>query len=230
MFAFANRAHPEHEAYLAAQPEVTLFRSDEVANSEHTHVWPLRNWLGERAARERRVIVHLDSDAFPVRDGWLERYLASLSYARPVVAVRRDENGDRHSDRCFLMYHRRHDRVHRFDFSKVGVADAGAAIGERLDERGLAWQPLLRSNRHDAHPVIAALYDDRIYHHGAGTRAPRLRGNEASQADAKTWQREQDVHRALMVRLFEDGDAFLAELRGERAPTGCGEDTRWASA
>src|SRR5262249_54299933 len=81
-------------------------------------------------------------------------------------------------------------RVHAFDFSKVGVIDTGAGISAYLEEQGLAWYPLIRTNRLDYPRLIAGIYDDRIYHHGAGSRRPEfrvtreimLRGTETDEA------------------------------------------------
>jgi hypothetical protein len=218
VFAFGNQLMAEHEAYLKSCPEIEYHSSQSVGTRHFEHVWPLRNWLARTALRTHRVIVHLDSDAFPVDAAWLPRTLSRLSYRCPVTAVQRLENGDHHSDRCFLVYTRAGFRQHAFDFSSVGRKDAGAGISRQLEETGFRWHPMLRSNRHDYHPLIAGLYDDSIYHHGAGTRLPQFRSNVAAQREADLWQRERAVHRVLMRRVFESADAFVSELRGIDAP------------
>ena len=218
VYAFGNALMPEHEAFLRDCPEVTYFSSADVPNSNFEHVWPLRNWLARIALREHRIIVHLDSDAFPVADDWLSFTARRLNRRCPVVAVKRVENGDHHSDRCFLTYTRDGFRRHAFDFSKVGVVDSGGGISAYIEKQGLRWHTMLRSNGFDYHPLIAGIYDDRIYHHAAGSRMPRFRSNENSQAQEQHWRREQAIHRILMRRVFERTDEFLGELRGSRAP------------
>jgi hypothetical protein len=218
VLAYGNRAMPEHEAYLRGCPEVRYLSSAETPWGTYEHVWPLRNWLARIAMQDHRWIVHLDSDAFPVRDDWLQLTLARIGYGSPVVAVQRIENGDRHSDRCFLVYSRAGFRRHAFDFSRVGRVDSGGGISAELEAGRFAWHPMRRSNAHDYHPLIGGIYGDLIYHHGAGSREPRFRMNAGLWDAATHWRREQATHRILMGRLFDRSDDFLAELRGERPP------------
>ena len=135
-----------------------------------------------------------------------------------MVAVQRRENGDTHSDRSFLLYLRTAFRKHAFDFSNVGVVDAGADISAYLEKLGLAWKPLLRSNAFDYHPLIAGIYDDRIYHHAAGSRQPHFRINRERWDDEAFFERENYIHRVLMQRLFDHTELFLQELRGLKEP------------
>ena len=176
VYVYCNELIPEHEAILREYPEVKVFsRKEGYATVPMRHVWPIRNWLAHKVAPQHRYIVHLDSDAFPVRDDWLPRYAKKLCWHTPVVAVQRLENGDTHSDRCFLMYRRIDLRRHLFDFASIGVKDAGGNISGELEQKGLNWHPLTRSNVVDYHPLIAGIYDDRIYHHAEGSRDPEFR-------------------------------------------------------
>ena len=222
VMAFGNAIIPEHERFLRGCAEVIYTSHQEVTNCDHHwRVWPIRNWLSSQAAKRFRWIVHLDSDAFPVRDDWLPRYVNAISDEHPVVSIQRLENGDTFSDRCFLMFSGDGYKQYRFDFSPLGVTDAGGGISAQLEEEGRAWHKLLRSNRHDYHPLIGGIYDDRIYHHAAGSRLPRFRSNaQIMSNDARTAEqlRENAIHRVLLKRLFEHTAAFLAELRGTASP------------
>ena len=189
LYVYANGIPPSQVAFLASCPEVRLFGTPR-GHPQLQNVWAIRNWLARQAAPHHRVIVHLDSDAFPVRDDWLPRYAALLRWDRPVVAVQRLENGDHHSDRSFLMHRRIDLHRHLFDFSLIGAKDAGGNISGDLEAKGLGWHTLVRSNAWNHHPVIAGLYDDRIYHHAAGSREPRLRQNQALWAGGDAWERE----------------------------------------
>jgi hypothetical protein len=213
VLAYGNRLMKEHEDYLKACPEVVYFSSDEVPNGTHFHVWPIRNWLTRVAIKRYRWIVHLDSDAFPIADDWLEHYCSLLSRACPVVAVERV--GHPSADRCFLMFSRAGFRAHAFDFTKMGVVDAGAAISQDLEEKGLSWHPLRRTNRVNYHKDTAGIFDDRIYHHAAGSRSPNL----GRWHEGKTTARVDDLtHLVLMDWLFKRHDSFIRELRGEEPP------------
>ncbi len=218
VFAYGNKLMPEHEKFLKNCREVNFISCRNVLNGIFDHVWPIRNWLTRIAVCSHKLIIHLDSDAFPVKGGWIDRYAKLLSRKSPVVAVKRLENGDTHSDRCFLMFSRKGFKKHAFDFSKVGVPDSGGGISENLEKDGYRWKPLLRSNKHNYHPVISAIYDDSVYHHGAGSRNPRLRFNQEIWEKETEWNNEKKLHRVLMKRLFENTDDFISELRGEKDP------------
>jgi hypothetical protein len=223
VYVFGNNLMKEHEEFFRNCPDVVYFSSREIKvpfrnRQGRSIIWPIRNWLTRIAVKKHRYILHLDSDAFPLRDDWFHLYSGLLTRECPVVAVRRVENRDVYSDRCFLMFTREGFREHAFDFSTMGVVDAGAAISQHLEEEGLTWYPLLRSNRHNYHPLIAGIYDDRVYHHSAGTRVPRFRMNKDMGRRNIEWVREVVLHRLLMIRLFENTDEFIAELRGEVPP------------
>ncbi len=221
VYGYGNELLPSHEDFLRSCPEVEYIPGKDVPRGHAVHVWPLRNWLTRVAIKRHRYIVHLDSDAFPVHDDWL-RCLSLLSEESPVVAVQRLENGDTHSDRCFLAFTRDEFRRHAFDFSSVGVVDAGGGISKELEESGYRWTALTRSNAFDYHPLISGIYADLIYHHAAGSRPPRFRMNQAIRSSRlkrlTTFRREQRRHRLLMQKLFEDPHLFLRQLRGLEAP------------
>ncbi|HEY2253188.1 MAG TPA: hypothetical protein VGH74_19075, partial [Planctomycetaceae bacterium] len=52
------------------------------------------------------------------------------------------------------------------------VTDVGARLWQVLQERGIEWFPLQRSNVRNLHPLWFGVYDRMIYHHGAGFREP----------------------------------------------------------
>lgn len=120
-------------------------------------------------------LLFLDGDAFPIAP--LAPILADPA---PLVAVRRDENlGDPQPHPCFCV------TTVRF-WNEIGgdwrggyrwtnangelVSDVGGNLLGVLLERGIEWRPLLRTNRVNYHPLWFAIYDDAVYHHGAGFR------------------------------------------------------------
>jgi hypothetical protein len=213
VLAYGNAIISEHEAYLRTCPEVELRTSAEPLLRSFEHAWPIRNWLLRQAHRRFDYLITLDSDAFPVADGWLDRTLGLLTDDSPVVAVQRIENGDSHSDRCFMAFTSPAWRAHQFDFSPMGSVDAGGGISAQLEADHLGWTPLPRSNVWNPHQLTAGMYDDCIYHHAAGTRLPHFRCNHALW-DTEEWPKEVLLHRGLMHLLFDDPEDFMARLRG----------------
>ncbi len=220
VFAYGNRLCEEHANYFRQCKEVVYFSSDDIPNGAFVDdVWPIRNWLTRRAIKEFKWIVHLDSDAFPIAGDWLPRYASLISTQCPVVAVERTypEGDGRHrsADRCFLMFSRRGFQKHAFDFTKMGVSDAGAAISQHLEEQGLAWHHLPRTNRVNFHKIAAGIYDDRVYHHGAGSRSPIFEGWGAHNSASRQDRLAQWI---LLDWLFEQPDSFIHQLLGKEPP------------
>lgn len=133
------------------------------------------------------LIVFLDGDAFPVRplDRWFEELLAE----RPLAAVRRDENaGDIQPHPCFCITTTGFWTAVQGDWRPgawvtnegIEASDVGGKLLTILNERGVAWRPVLRSNTCNLHPVLYGLYEGHLYHHGAGFRPPIARADQSN--------------------------------------------------
>ena len=137
--------------------------------------------IAERADPSDRLIF-LDGDAFPVRP--LTPRIDELLGEMPLAAVRRDENlGDRQPHPCFCATSVGFWTELGGDWREGSwtnaagalVTDVGGRLLAQLEGRGVAWHPLLRSNRNNVHPLWCAVYGDLVYHHGAGFRRPLSR-------------------------------------------------------
>lgn len=128
------------------------------------------------------LLVFIDGDAFPIAD--LVPRISELLGDYPLVAVRRSENlGDPQPHPCFAVTTAKFWTSIDGDWTRHGPSwineagverqDAGGRILATLDEKQLRWYPLLRSNAVDLHPVLFAVYDDLVYHHGAAFREAR---------------------------------------------------------
>jgi hypothetical protein len=174
-YACLNEIDPSHNAKFSV-----------VCELEGSHPAKL-NELARRVTAEadpNDILLFLDGDAFPIAplDGWIERTLDRY----PLAAVRRDENnGDRQPHPCFCVttvqfwndidgdWHRgEHTWLDR-DGRPAG--DVGGKVLLELEQRGIEWLPLLRSNVSDRHPVLFGVYGNLVYHHGAGFRLPIVR-------------------------------------------------------
>lgn len=141
------------------------------------------NELARRVGAEAApsdVLVFIDGDAFPIAPvgAFLEEQLARF----PLIAIRRDESlGDvqPHPSFCAttvgFWQEIGGDWARGPDWTWPNSAggrseDVGGKLLYLLRDRGIEWGPLLRTNRHNLHPVLFGVYEDRIYHHGAGFR------------------------------------------------------------
>lgn len=133
------------------------------------------------------ILMFIDGDAVPVRP--LSSWMKSTLETYPLAAVRRDENaGDRQPHPCFSFTTCGFWRDICGDWRKGGtwtnsfghtVTDVGGNLLHILDERGVDWLPLLRTNTFDPHPLWFAVYAHRVYHHGAGFRSRHSRADFA---------------------------------------------------
>jgi hypothetical protein len=137
----------------------------------------------QRAAPDARdLLIFLDGDAFPIGDvGALVRQRLQTA---PLTAVqRRENNGDRQPHPCFCATTVGFWREIGGDWSeghtwvsRAGkpTTDVGGNLLGVLERQGIAWHPLLRSNRLNLHPVWFGIYADVVYHHGAGFRSDKV--------------------------------------------------------
>jgi hypothetical protein len=124
------------------------------------------------------LVMFLDGDAFPIADP-VRPLLAKVAQNKLVAVQRLENNGDRQPHPCFCVTtvgfwtslggdwkegHAWSDREGR------PVTDVGGNLLGLLEQRGVDWLPLHRSNRVDLHPLWFGVYGDIVYHHGAGFR------------------------------------------------------------
>jgi hypothetical protein len=140
-------------------------------------------------AEDDDLIMFLDGDAFPVVDPLplVRRALDDTA----LIAVRRAENdNDPQPHPLFAAMkvstwnelHGDWSEGHVWKTSRGTLTtDPGANLLYVLEERDIPWTAMLRSNRHNLHPVWFGLYDDVIYHHGAGFRPRRHSRHELAQ-------------------------------------------------
>jgi hypothetical protein len=130
-----------------------------------------------RETEAEDVLIFLDGDAFPIAP--LDDFLAETLGRFPLAAIRRDENlGDKQPHPSFCVTTVGFWQELGGDWSPgswindVGwtVDDTGGRLLARLTEKQVDWYALRRTNRVDLHPVLFGVYDDLVYHHGAGFR------------------------------------------------------------
>jgi hypothetical protein len=225
---------------------------DRVVEQLGSHAGKLNHLAMEisQVASDDDLLMFLDGDAFPIADP-LPVVTEGLSRA-PLLAVRRAENLDEPQPHpCFCVTTVRTWRSLPGDWSS-GFAwpgprgrrrtDVGGNLLRRLQLTETPWIELLRSNRTNLDPVYFAVYQDIVYHHGAGFRAGAPSGahreslgpapwrlprvpllDRAEQAlnhrrrqswEVKTQKRRIELSKAMFKRI-EEGDGWLGDLMGD---------------
>jgi hypothetical protein len=155
-------------------------------------------------------VLTLDTDAFPIQDGWIETLKANLVGAS-LTGIWRDEmaGGLEPFVHPSCLFARR-DRLLRMNqpFLLKGVQDVGQRIMLEIDGAGENIVGLRRSNARNAHFLIGGIYGDLVYHHAAGSRFPIFRLTEGEGRDEQIYARLRDA-------VFKDVDAVISVLRGQ---------------
>lgn len=128
------------------------------------------------------LLIWLDSDAFPINNA--NDYISKKMLKYPFIAVNRPENdGDvipHPSFTCtsvsfWKKYKLTWDGIpgESGGLNKKGLHDPGGKLYQDLLENDIEWYRMRRTKSLTKHEVFFTIYDDFIYHHGAGSRGPR---------------------------------------------------------
>jgi hypothetical protein len=205
-----NSFLPEHLELLEASPRVSVF-SDHEKRKDVRHGRALDRLL-RKVPAETEYVVTLDTDAFPVRDGWLENLIGRLERGASLAGVWRDEM----APEIRPYVHPSCLAARRETLLELGVqfarAGGGQDVGQNLTDAvvsaGGRVSGLRRSNARNVHFLLAGIYGDLVYHHGAGSR----HANFWTSADAEA---DEAVRVALRDAAFADLDALIDFLAGD---------------
>jgi len=125
------------------------------------------------------LIIFLDGDAFPIGD--IITFSREKISSHKLIAIQRIENlGDiqPHPSFCATTvgFWEKINGTWEKDkwTNKHGniVSDVGGKLLRMLDDNNINWFPLLQTSHLTGHPLLFGIYENLIYHHGAGFRTP----------------------------------------------------------
>ncbi len=200
---FGARVYPSDDELVSANASKGAGRLVVNHGASLHKLWSL-------VSEDFEYVMTLDTDAFPVRNGWIESLQQKLDHAS-LTGIWRDEMASRlqpfvHPSCLFARRQRLLQLVRPFSY--VGVQDVGQRITLEITGAGETVAPLRRSNSRNPHFLIAGIYGDLVYHHAAGSRVPVFRMSEGE-------ERDELVYTRLRTALFKDVDHVMAVLRGE---------------
>lgn len=217
-YAFINKIDKDYSEHF----EVCLREPVELKNVSESHSIKL-NILAEIACstgNDDDYLVFIDGDAFPIVD--IMPAVKEKIKKYPLMAVRRDENnGDRQPHPSFAVTTVGFWKEIKGDW-KPGykwingnnqvVSDTGANLLKILEDRGVEWFPILRTNKVNLHPLWFGIYGDLAYHHGAGFRTPLSRADErllAQNFPVMRLLQSLAGHESRWIRIFGKALKFL---------------------
>lgn len=173
VFAFLNSLPLDHSHKF-------YYSSTEDITSHAIKLNLLADLIIQNSTSDDDWIIFLDGDAFPIGDiiEFGETYLEH----HPLLAVRRDEHlGEKQPHPCFCLTTVKFWKEIMGDWNSGYewkrndgnyITDVGGNLLKILEEKKINWFPLLRTNKINLNPLLFGVYDDLIYHHGAGFRTP----------------------------------------------------------
>lgn len=180
VYAFLNDLRSDHRSKFH-------YASTEPIQSHAIKLNLLADIATRNAEAKHDLLMFLDGDAFPIGD--LLSFWQAKSAQYPLAAIQRQENAQDiqpHPSFCVTTIgfwnEIRGDWKDGYCWKNQwgkSVTDVGGNLLGLLEKRKIAWYPMLRSNRRELHPLWFGLYEDLIYHHGAGFRKPTSRADLA---------------------------------------------------
>ncbi len=224
VFVYDNSRLTEHRKLMRSAGVAAIFPSDRVVRLARPleSLWPklvrsrlelqhafALDYLVEKISDRYRWLITLDSDSFPVRDGWVTSLTSRIESGAAVIGVWRDEMRNRirpfvHvSGLCMET-----ERFGRLDcsFSRGIGQDLGQNITDELQRRDEEVVGLPRTNVENPHYLMAGIYGNLLYHHGAGSRRAAFWTSGSADDEA--------LRVKLMHRAFEDLEGLVGELTG----------------
>jgi hypothetical protein len=124
----------------------------------------------------------IDSDAFPVQEGWLDTLLNKME-TREIACNLRTENLEQrlHASVLFVKKNALNGLKWNNDpiIDIIGNEERDVQISSYQDDKRNLVLPMLRSNKTEVHPLLCGVYYNLFYHHGLGSgRDNNMRGKE----------------------------------------------------
>ncbi len=167
--------------------------------------------VARRSLRPTDRLLVLDSDAFPIRD--LTPLYRQLHRAK-LYAIQRVENGDEHTHPSFVLttfaqweqiFPGGNEPFFNLDAcgGNADRRDTGGYLYQRLRQLDFRWTALRRSNAIDFAPVLFGIYGGAIYHHGCGSRSPKVAAHiVATNGSDFELRRLAVVYERMSARIF----------------------------
>ncbi|HEU4448623.1 MAG TPA: hypothetical protein VFR63_01415 [Gaiellaceae bacterium] len=203
-----NSFLPEHLAALADREHVSVF--SEKADTEITHGRALDRLVRE-LPDDAEYVVTLDTDSFPIRDGWLENLVGRLRRGTSLAGIWRDEMAPvvrPYVHPSCLAIRRDTLLALGMPFLRKGRVEVAQNLTTAVVSAGGRISRLRRSNVRNVHFVLGGVYGDIVYHHGAGSRRAKFHTKLSQQMDNA-------VRVGLRDAAFEDIDGLIEFLTGD---------------
>lgn len=209
-----TRQRHTHAVVLNGETRTELFSRSTIIDvttpngyGSNDHVEKLNSIISYFKQNRHGHYLIVDSDCFPIMQDWdFELYKLTKSCGVEAAAITRAENFSLAPHPSAFYFS---DAV--LDRVNFQVTEIATLCGQKRYDvtcPGLMFYPLMRTNRHNRHPMFAGVYADMFYHHGAGSRRKEVEGRITFHAE----QLYKQPHADFFDELKADPDAFIKSL------------------
>jgi hypothetical protein len=212
---------PLREALLQAS-DLTYLEAAPYERLAHKHAVPLQRLYTLARDEGAETIVTMDSDAHPLRSGWLAELLSALDAGAALAGVWRDELSQAiepyiHPSLLAVKTAFVEAQGLRFDRLRsphdTQLIDTLSYFTTAALTAGKPLHRLMRSNHNQFHHLMGGVYADLVYHHGAGSRGwVTFWDTPKGQPPTNNAEAIRDASAELLFREYEK---YMAWLRGQ---------------
>ena len=189
---------------------------------------PRVSFLTDRILENKNIddddlILFLDGDAFPIAN-WVD-FVKEKLIDNFLVGVERLENEEMYPHVSFICtYIKNWKEIMTWGDAwqhkgSGGPNDYGSMLGDRLRNKNIKWHKLHRSNKTNYHPLFFGIYDNLVYHHGCGFRAPKTFIDRKKVSNKISLDNIIDKNKVdseiVYSKLVEDYESLIGNLSNE---------------
>ena len=212
VYAFLNSLPTNHQGKY-------FYSSTENIQSHAIKLNLLADLATFNSTEDNDWLMFIDGDAFPIGD--IVSFCNDKLEEYPLLAIQRRENlGDIQPHPSFCLTTIKFwkeingDWKHGYKWKNLHgkpVTDIGGNLLSILNDKEIDWFPMLRSNKTNLHPLLFGIYEDMIYHHGAGFRTPILRSDYNNILFLKLHHRLSHIFSDRINKLFPTLDKIIKQ-------------------
>ncbi len=214
IYLWNNRSNDRGlEDWFLAQSALTLISAASYETLNHPHRTPLQRLYHLARQEGAYYIVALDSDAHPLRSGWLTELIAKLDEGAVLAGIWRDNMTPAirphvHASCLCTTVDFVEDYQLRFDFDNTHAQETIDTLSHFTwvaEANHLPVYRLPRSNQRQFHEWMGGIYGDLIYHHVAASRKNVVFRNSPRRGQLQSDHNKQlrDVAAEILFNAYE---------------------------
>ncbi len=179
IYVWNNDPHDRQiEKLVRKMPRAKLLCANPEEKLTHPHAVPLQRLYEIARKDEVKYLVTLDTDAFPIKDNWLQYLVGQLDEETVLAGVWRDELKKtikpyiHPSCLCTSVefIEKNGLRFDTVDIKGEKKIDTLSLFSHRAEELDKKTFKLKRSNKNQLHYIMGGIYGDLVYHQSAANR------------------------------------------------------------